>query len=100
MTTSTAAVTFSTQVVRRYKKGDQFGRIRKGSKIHRDMEVVASDGSPVPSHLYDGLELVSAAKLLCACLNAGMTFEQANRIEFDWEARCKNTVGQLMARTI
>ncbi len=92
--------TYSVKIVRRYRKGDQFGRIRKGSKIHRDMEVEASDGSPVPRHLFDGLELLSAAKLLCDCLNAGMTFEQANRIEFDWSARCKETVNQLMTRTI
>jgi hypothetical protein len=98
-TMTATQVTYSAKIVRRFKTGDQFGRIRKGSKIQRDMEVFASDGTAVPRHLFDGLELLSAAKLLCDCLNSGMTFDQANRIEFDFAARCKETVSQLLART-
>jgi hypothetical protein len=94
----TNSTTYTAKVSRRYRTGDQFGRIWKGSKIHRDVEVIASDGSDVPSYLYSSLELLSAAKLLCACLNAGMTFAQADTVEFDWAARCKETVEEILNR--
>ena len=94
----TNQIIYTAKVSRRYRTGDQFGRIWEGSKIHRDTEVVASDGSAVPSYLYSSLELVSAAKLLCACLNTGMTFAQANTVDFDWAARCKETVEQILTR--
>ena len=92
-------ITYSCKVTRRYKTGDQFGRITKGSKIHRDIEIFASDGSEVPYWLYSSLEKVRSAKLVCACLNAGLTIEKANFICFEWAADCGETVEQILARS-
>ena len=89
---------YSASVRRRYKIGDQFGRIHKSSKTYLDLEVVASDGSAVPAHLYEGLELLSAAKLMCKCLNAGLTLEQANFVDWDWSSRCKESVELILKR--